>query len=99
MTLDLLHSKGRPAVTASRLPRLVRISGFAVAAALALTSCGTDLNPGKAATVGDESISGGTVDDLVEAACEYTEAIRKSRAPAPSRHRPSPTSAPVSPGN
>ena len=40
---------------------------------------GTDLNPGKAANVGDESISGGTVDDLVEAACEYTEAIRKEQ--------------------
>ena len=66
-------------MTASRLPRLVRISGFAVAAALALTSCGTDLNPGTAATVGDESISQGTVDDLVEAACEYTEAIRKEQ--------------------
>jgi hypothetical protein len=66
-------------VNASRLPRLVRLSGCAAVAVLGLTACGTDLNPGTAATVGDESISEGTVDDLVSAACAYTEAMREEQ--------------------
>ena len=48
--------------------------------------------PGQAA-VGDKAISGGTVDDLVEAAlCAYTEAPPRSRAPKPElgRARPRP---------
>jgi hypothetical protein len=63
-------------VTASRLPRLVRLGVVAAATALVVTSCGTDLRPGTAAVVGDTTISEDEVDDLVAAACEYTEAIR-----------------------
>jgi hypothetical protein len=45
-------------------------------AALALTGCSTDLNPGTAATVDDTRISQSDVDDLVSATCSYSEALR-----------------------
>lgn len=63
-------------MTASRMPRLVRLAVAAAATTLLVASCGTDLRPGTAAVVGDTTISEDEVDDLVAAACEYTEAIR-----------------------
>lgn len=57
--------------------RLVLRSGLAAIAVLAVASCGTDLNPGAAATVGDTTITQSTVDDTVTAACEYSEKSRE----------------------
>jgi hypothetical protein len=70
------------AVTASptsrpgRVAQLASIAACAVALVLAVASCGTDLHPGTAVTVGDTSISKSDVDDLVGAACSYTEESR-----------------------
>jgi hypothetical protein len=53
------------------------LAGVAVVAALSVSACGTDLNPGVAAVVDDTTISQGEVDDLVDAACAYSEAVRE----------------------
>ncbi len=46
-------------------------------AALLLTGCGADLHPGAAAVVDGETISQGQIDDLVSAACDYTQLTRE----------------------
>jgi SurA N-terminal domain len=59
-----------------RIPRMAWIAAGAAAVVLSVASCGTDLHPGTAVTVGDTSIPESEVDDLVSAACSYTEESR-----------------------
>jgi hypothetical protein len=47
------------------------------AAALVLSGCSTDLHPGMAAIVDGTTITQGSIDDLVDAACVYTKEYRK----------------------
>lgn len=49
---------------------------LAVAAVFAVAGCGVNIHPGTAAVVNGHVISQGEVDDLVLAACEYSEAVR-----------------------
>lgn len=49
---------------------------LAVATVFAVAGCGTDIHPGAAAVVNGHVISQGEVDDLVLAACEYSESVR-----------------------
>jgi hypothetical protein len=50
------------------------------AAALVLSGCSTDLHPGSAAVVDGTTITQGSVDDLVNAACTYTKEFRRQDA-------------------
>ena len=66
--------------------RRISLSGRAAlgfgAAALVLSGCSTslDLNPGSAAIVDGTTITQGSIDDLVDAACVYTKEYRKQNA-------------------
>ena len=70
--------------------RVLPAAALALAAALGLSGCGADLQPGAAATVKhdgvdgvgavDASIDEGTVDDLTAAFCSYIEEANKSAA-------------------
>lgn len=59
------------------VPRRRGTIGFAVVAMLGLSGCSSDLQPGAAAKVNDVRISQDKVDDIVGAACEYTEVARE----------------------
>lgn len=51
----------------------LRRYGVVAIAAMAVTGCSVDLNPGQAAVVNGDPISQSTVDDSVEAACAFLE--------------------------
>ncbi len=60
--------------------RRSRLTGVvACAAMLGLSGCGNDLQPGAAATVNDVRISQNQVDEIVGAACEFTQASRRQQ--------------------
>lgn len=71
-------------MTTSNSPRLRRLStvSLAVAAALGLSGCGNELQPGAAAIVNGEQISRDHVDEVVGAACAYTQVIRQQQGGA-----------------
>ncbi len=48
-------------------------------AVLATSGCGTDLRPGVAASVNEETITESTIDDLTEAICAFNEIQRKEQ--------------------
>lgn len=68
---------------ASRSPRRLLL-GTALATALALTGCGTDLSPGSAAVVDGVTITDQRVDDITEAACAFTLASKPKGETEPS---------------
>lgn len=53
-----------------------RSAALAVVVGLALSGCGTKFHPGQAAIVDGDAISASHVDDLVLAACDYSERVR-----------------------
>lgn len=53
-----------------------RGAALAVVVGLALSGCGTQFHPGQAAIVDGDAISASHVDDLVLAACDYSEQVR-----------------------
>lgn len=57
--------------------RILRTVGLG-AAVLALAGCSTDFHPGSAAVVNDTTITQGQVDDITDAACAYTAALRET---------------------
>ncbi len=61
----------------SRATRIRRLPALAVVAAVAVTGCGADLNPGTAATVNDTRFSQSRVDNLVRVFCDYVEIVRE----------------------
>ena len=62
--------------------RILRTVGLG-AAVLALAGCSTDFHPGSAAVVNDTAITQGQVDDITDAACAYTAALRETDYPLP----------------
>lgn len=66
----------------ARVARRGSLIGLALAAALGLSACGDDLQPGAAATVNDVRISQDDVDEIVGAACEYTQVLRQQEGGA-----------------
>jgi hypothetical protein len=60
-----------------RVARRRNTTALALAAVLGLSACGNDLQPGAAATVNDVRISQDEVDEIVGAACEYTQVLRQ----------------------
>jgi hypothetical protein len=68
--------------------RLLPVAALGLAAALGLSGCGADLQPGSAATVKHDGVDGvgavdttideGTVDDLTAAFCSYIDEANKS---------------------
>jgi SurA N-terminal domain len=68
-------SRGRPRL-ARLAPRAAATAVVVAVVLLAVTACGTDLHPGTAATVGDTTIGESEVEDLVVAACSFTEETR-----------------------
>jgi hypothetical protein len=73
--------------------RVLSVAALAIAAALALSGCGADLQPGAAATVKHDGVDGvgavdttideGTVDDLTAAFCNYIDEANKSSQQPP----------------
>ncbi|MDQ3485500.1 MAG: SurA N-terminal domain-containing protein [Actinomycetota bacterium] len=68
----------------SRRTRRRRVLGAAAAfvAAMSMGGCGTDLQPGLAASVNGTPITEATIDDLVEAVCAFNEIERKNQGGA-----------------
>ncbi len=60
--------------------RIVKVSALVAGATFALTGCG--LHPGAAAVVGDETISGGEVDDAAGALCAANLSAAEARGEA-----------------
>lgn len=61
----------------SRVAKLGGTTGLALAALFVLSGCGDNLQPGAAATVGDIRIAQDDVDDIVGAACEFTQEVQQ----------------------
>ena len=61
----------------SRRARTPRLAGLAALTAISLAGCGSDLHPGTAAVVNGTTISQDSVDDLVSAACDYSQVLRE----------------------
>jgi SurA N-terminal domain len=76
VTASTTSSPSRRRTRLARLARRVGWSAVAVVLVLAVSACGTDLHPGTAATVGDTTIGESEVEDLVAAACSFTEETR-----------------------
>ncbi len=66
-------------IATCRPNRLAGLVGLAAVAAMALTSCGAELQPGTAASIGDTRIAQADVDDLVVAACAFSAADREAQ--------------------
>nr|MBA2446022.1 SurA N-terminal domain-containing protein [Nocardioidaceae bacterium] len=64
----------------SHVAKVGGTTSLALAALFGLSACGDNLQPGAAATVGDIRIPQDDVDDIVGAACEFTQIVREQGA-------------------